>query len=371
MLGSARKDAWGTAREGGGAALEAVRVPTDALLAAFLHERCAALSALDERLEPVADALSRLVLAGGKRLRPAFVWWGHRAAGGDGDAILGVGAAVELLHTFALVHDDVMDRSATRRGLPAVHRALAGAHRDAGLDGDADWFGTGGAILAGDLAFVWADELLDGCGLPSVALDRVRPVFTELRTEVTCGQYLDLWLAGAPDGPGSAVLEADALKVALLKSARYTVTRPLEMGAAAADGSPELRATLRRFGDAAGVAFQLRDDILGLYGDPAATGKGALDDLREGKRTMLMVVALERADAAGRATLRGLLGRGDLEEADAARAREIVTACGALAEVERLLAERREAAARALDQIEGPARNALAELAALAAYREL
>lgn len=346
-------------------ALEAVHAPIDALLAGFLDERTAELTALDPALEPVGREIAGLVRAAGKRLRPAFVYWGHRATGADHlPGVFGPAAAVELLHTFALIHDDVMDRSAERRGRPAVHEALAAVHRDERLDGDARWFGVSGAILAGDLAYVWSDRLLDAADLPVAAIEAARRVFTDLRTEVMAGQYLDLRLAAR-----HTAHEAESLRVALLKSGRYTVTRPLQMGAAIGGGDEVLDMALRAYGDAAGVAFQLRDDVLGLFGDPTATGKGALSDLREGKRTVLVLRAFRRARPSQRRLLTRSLGDPALNEADADRVRQIVVDCGALDSVEALVEEQHQRARRALAPVALPAREALEELADFAAYR--
>jgi geranylgeranyl diphosphate synthase type I len=346
-------------------ALEVVSGPVSALLDRFLAERVAELADLDPALEGVGCEVVELVRAGGKRLRPAFVYWGYRATGAPHhDGLLAPAAAVELLHTFALIHDDVMDRSAERRGRPAVHEALAHAHRREGLCGDPRWFGVGGAILAGDLAFVWADQILDGADLPGDAVERARVVFNELRVEVMAGQFLDLRLAGL-----ASASEHDSRRVALLKSGRYTVTRPLQLGAAIGGTNPVLHETLAVFGDAIGLAFQLRDDVLGLFGDPSATGKGALEDLREGKRTVLMLRAFELAGATERATLEAALGNRALDERDAERVRTIVVDCGALDAVEQLLDEQQEVARTALAPVDAPARGALEELANLAVFR--
>ncbi|CAN5149129.1 polyprenyl synthetase family protein [soil metagenome] len=346
-------------------ALDAVNGPVDALLESFLADRVAELAAMDPMLDGIGREVAGLVRAGGKRLRPAFVYWGYRATGrGHRDELYAPAAAVELLHTFALIHDDVMDRSARRRGRPAVHEALAATHGREGLRGDAGWFGVGGAILAGDLAFVWADQLFDGADLPPEAVDRARRVFTELRVEVMAGQYLDLRLAGAVSAS-----QQDSLRVALLKSGRYTVTRPLQLGAALGGGAPGLAAALPVYGDAIGLAFQLRDDVLGLFGDPAATGKGALDDLREGKRTLLMLRALELAGPRDHSELVRILDTPGVIEADAERAREIVLGCGALSSVERLVDDSQQQARRALAGVLSPAREALEDLADLAVFR--
>lgn len=346
-------------------ALAPVSGPVQALLEDFLDARLAELRAIDPALEPVGCEVRDFVLLGGKRLRPAFVYWGYRATGARGsDALHHLGAAVELLHSFALIHDDVMDRSVLRRGRPTVHTALAEAHGREALAGDPAWFGVGGAILAGDLAFVWADQLLDSAPLPPAPLDRARGVFRDLRVEVMAGQYLDLRLAGRPDAD-----EADALRVALLKAGRYTVTRPLELGASAGEPSAVLRAALRAYGDAVGVAFQLRDDVLGLFGDPSRTGKSCVEDLREGKRTLLFLRALALADEPQRRVLEGLLGDPGADEAAADTVRQLVVDTGALTAVEELLRERWRAAGEAIEAVPAPARDALAELAELALDR--
>lgn len=346
-------------------ALAAVQQPLDALLRGFLADRVAELAELDPALERVGREVADLVATGGKRLRPAFVYWGYRATGADhADGVLGAAAAVQMLHTFALIHDDIMDRSPLRRGRPAVHESLAAAHRQEGLGGDPAWFGVGGAILAGDLAFVWADQLLDNADLPNDAIERARSVFTDLRVEVMAGQYLDLRLAGL-----LAASEEDSLRVALLKSGRYTVTRPLQLGAAVGGRDARLGQALAAYGDAVGLAFQLRDDVLGLFGQPETTGKGTLEDLREGKRTVLMLRALHLAGPQDRAVLSRLLGDRDVDEADAEDARRIVVETGALAAVEKTLVAQQELARRALAPVPSPAREALAELAELALFR--
>jgi len=357
----------GPANRGGDpAALEAVREDLEGLLARYLSARVADLVRLDPALEDVGREVADLVRLGGKRLRPAFVYWGHRATGAEPlPGVLHCAGAVELLHAFALVHDDVMDRSDRRRGRPAVHAALAAVHAAEGLLGDPRWFGVGGAILAGDIAFVWSDRLFDEAPLPAESLERARRIFTDLRVEVMAGQFLDLRLAATPDAT-----EDDALRVALLKSGRYTVTRPLQLGAAiGGGGSAALDEALVGYGDAIGLAFQLRDDVLGLYGDPESTGKGALDDLREGKRTLLVLRALAKADPVQRDVLAAVVGDRDLDEAAADRAREIVRDCGALADVEQMLDVQHERARAHLDGVGEPARRALEELADLALFR--
>jgi geranylgeranyl diphosphate synthase type I len=344
-----------------GGALEIVHDAVGTTLDGFLAAKAAETVALDPVLGEVTGEIRSLVDAGGKRLRPAFAYWGYRATGADhDDAVLRPASAIELLHTFALLHDDVMDRSPTRRGRPAAHAALAAAHTREHRIGDPTWFGASAAILAGDLTYVWADDLFDDTPWPIDAINRARAVFSELRREVIAGQYLDLVLAA-----DDRATEAAARRVALLKSARYTVTRPLLLGAAlapAADGA-RVAPALHGYGDAVGIAFQMRDDVLGLFGDPSVTGKSSLDDLREGKQTLLVLRALRLGDDRQRAFLRTCLGDPTLDEARAEQARHIVAATGALASIESLIEAHHTMARAAIEAIPAPAEAALAELA--------
>lgn len=381
---------------GTASALAPVVEAVDLVLDEILAQRAAQLEAIDPGLESVGREIGRLVRGGGKRLRPAFVYWGHRATGAAHDEVaIAAGAAVELLHGFALIQDDVMDRASQRRGQPTVHEVLAQDYRDGALRGsaeasggkdgpgtraagdspdgatsphdplgDAAWFGYSAAILASDLAVAWAGELLATAVESREHAVEARRVFADLRVEVIGGQYLDLRLAGLADATA-----ADALRVALLKSGRYTVTRPLQLGATIAGADPELLTTLQVYGDAVGTAFQLRDDVLGLFGDPRKTGKSALGDLREGKRTLLMIAALERADDAQRGALLGTLGDPQLDEAAADRVRDIVVDTGTLAYVEELSEQRQRTARDALVDLPDPARTALGELADLVVSR--
>lgn len=345
-----------------------VRPAVDRIISDFLDDRDRELAGLDGAAAQIRSEVRRLVDAGGKRLRPAFAYWGHRATGAHhDDGVLVAAAALELLHTFALIHDDVMDRSAQRRGRPTAHVTLSDVHRNDGLDGDDAWFGVSGAVLAGDLAFLWSGQLLAATPLPPDRVENARRIFTLLCTEVIGGQYLDLRLThGAPGA------EDLAREVALLKSARYTVTRPLQLGASLAPGgsAPGLEATLAAYGDAIGLAFQLRDDVLGVFGDPGTTGKSRLDDLREGKHTLLVVRALRLAEVGDQKVLAGALGDPDLDEADASRCRRIIARSGALASVEALIRSRHAQALRAVSGIDDPARAALEDLAGLATERD-
>jgi geranylgeranyl diphosphate synthase type I len=352
--------------------LDRVRAAVESALRSFLTEQRETLANMAAELVPVADEVAA-VAGGGKRLRPAFAYWGWRgfldpddpAAEAD-DAVLRAVAALELVHSSALVHDDVMDGADTRRGRPATHIGFAGRHGGEELDGDATAFGVGAAILVGDLALVWSDELLRRSGISPDALARARPVWDTMRTEVTAGQYLDLLrAAGGLPGP------AGALTVARYKSAGYTVQRPLQLGAALACAGPDGLEACTAIGLPLGEAFQLRDDVLGVFGDPSVTGKSADDDLREGKRTLLVALTEEGIDDDGRALLAGALGNAaaDADELDGVRT--LMTRSGALARVEERIAEQtgraREAIAAA--PLAADARRALDALAVAATTR--
>jgi geranylgeranyl diphosphate synthase, type I len=345
---------------------EDLRARVDRALSALLHRELSALGFLGADAGPVTDALTRFSLEGGKRLRPAFVYWGYRGAGGapDGpEALAAVTAAcsVELLHVCALIHDDIMDGSEVRRGRPAMHVGFAGLHRARSWRGDPAAFGEGAAMLMGDLAFTWADVALAEAGLPPDRLAAALRVFNRLRSELMGGQYLDLVEArrGAPD-------EDAVRRVLTYKSGKYTIERPLHLGHALAAGPTGLPAAYSAYGLPLGEAFQLRDDILGVFGTPEVTGKPAGDDLREGKETYLVMLARQRAGRAGRQLLDGALGNAKLSDDEVAELRRLITGCGAVeateARIAVLLAEAKDAlaAARGIDEA------ARATLAALA-----
>ena len=317
----------------GAAGLGGLAPRVDRVLAEFVSAQEAQLAPLSDDLAPMYDAL-RALLAGGKRLRPAFCFWGWRAAGGeDADSAVAAAAALELVHACALLHDDVMDASELRRGQPAAHRRLATYHEQQGWRGSPDAFGVGAAILLGDLCLAWADTLLYTSGLDDEALRRGKPVFDAMRTEVTAGQLLDLRAqASAGNDVGAA------LRVMRYKTASYTVERPLQLGARLAGGDTDLVAALGAYGVPLGMAFQLRDDLLGVFGDPEHTGKPTGDDLREGKRTVLVAIAAERADAAQSAVL-ARVGSSDLGDGEVEALRTVLVETGARAEVERMIDE--------------------------------
>jgi geranylgeranyl diphosphate synthase type I len=345
------------------ATLDHVRDHVSRALTGFLDRQRALVAGIADELLPVVDA-AQDALAGGKRLRAAFCYWGWRGAGGpDSVAILTAAAALELLHASALVHDDVLDDSDTRRGRPTVHKVFSARHTAEGWRGSADGFGEGAAILIGDLLLVWTDEMLHTSGLPAAALNRGRPVLDLMRTELMTGQYLDVLEQVA----GHGTVEG-ALRVVRFKTAKYTIERPLHLGAALAGpdaADPALARSYTGYGMPLGVAFQLRDDILGVFGDPAQTGKPAGDDIREGKRTVLAAIARQRATAAQADAISALLGNPAIDPAGVAEFRDLLIETGALAESELMIDRYVSEALAALETapITAAAKAALAELA--------
>jgi geranylgeranyl diphosphate synthase type I len=347
----------------------------------FLSEQTAALSAISPELVPFTD-VARSFLSGGKRFRALFCYWGWQAASGvpDGFDPLGgaeegdlpgvvlAAAALEVFHAAALAHDDIMDNSDTRRGSPAAHRLFAALHADGGWSGRPASFGQSAALLLGDLLLGWSDELFDrgtrlvatpGAGLAG------RAEFVRMRTEVTAGQYLDI----LEENAWVAHPESDALprahRVIVYKSAKYSVEAPLAIGAALGGASIAQLAALRAFGLPLGVAYQLRDDLLGVFGDPVVTGKPAGDDLREGKRTVLIALARASLAAPARNLLDELMGDPDLDGQQVEMIRTAIRDCGAVDQVEQIIGRNVELARAAIRDapIAPSARAQLLELA--------
>lgn len=344
-----------------------VRPAIDARLAGFVQRRRPEVLEIGAELAPLLDSLDSM-LTGGKRLRPAFCYWGWRGAGGeDVPEIYAAAASLEFLQACALIHDDVIDNSDTRRGLPAVHRQLAALHADAGWDGGSLEFGRGAAVLLGDLCLAWSDEMYQASGLPADALSAGRGPFDLMRTEVMAGQYLDL----VEQARGADSVEA-SLRVMRYKSAKYTVERPMHLGAALAGRGVELAPVYSAYGIPLGIAFQLRDDVLGVFGDPELTGKPAGDDLREGKRTLIVAETLSRAKAAETRRFRDLLGDPGLSAEDVEWMRDVIVDSGALAACEQRIDDYVGEATTALesDLIAEEARSALADLIVAATARK-
>jgi len=336
----------------------------------YFHDRRDQTAYIGGDYDILIAALQDFVLGGGKRLRPAFAYWGWRAvAAGEPDPdVLLLFSALELLHACALVHDDVIDSSATRRGKPTAHVQFAALHRDRNWRGSPDDFGISAAILLGDLALAWADDIVFGADLSPDALRRVQRVWADIRTEVVAGQYLDIVAEAS-----AAESIASAMNVDTFKTACYTVARPLQLGAAAAADRPEVQAAFGQFGTDIGVAFQLRDDVLGVFGDPAVTGKPSGDDLRSGKRTVLLAEAVqlaEKSDPVAANLLRTSIGTA-LTEAQVGELRNVIEAVGALAAAEQRIAtlNQRALATLAGAPINETAKVGLSELASIATNR--
>ncbi|QTJ69610.1 polyprenyl synthetase family protein [Rhodococcus sp. ZPP] len=307
----------------------------------FFAGRTELVDAVGGGYRDAVTTLENFVLRGGKRVRPAFAWTGWIGAGGDPQGpdagpVLRACSALELVQACALVHDDIIDASTTRRGFPTVHVQFEERHRAGSWSGESPHFGEAVAILLGDLALAWADDMIRESGIGPDAAARISPVWSAMRTEVLGGQFLDISNEARADESIDA-----AMRVNRYKTAAYTIERPLHLGAALAGAGENLVSAYRRFGTDIGIAFQLRDDLLGVFGDPAVTGKPSGDDLRAGKRTVLFALALQRADRddpGAAAALRGSIGT-DLSDADVDTLRETITSLGAVADVEKRIEE--------------------------------
>lgn len=354
--------------------LDALRQQLDVELGQLLEERRAAAEAEERGLAELLESLARLVAQGGKRLRPALVLSAYRACGGRDDAaVRPLAQATELLHTYLLIHDDIMDHADLRRGQPTGHVLFARRHAAAGWRGSSADFGRSVAILLGDLAYSLAVDLFStvlvaaaATSSPSVAA--LAGAFAAMCREVIGGQYLELALAHRPAPvEASAELEAELLAILQQKSGRYTAERPIELGALLAGAPAAVRQPLARYGRAIGEAFQLQDDLLGMFGDASRVGKPVGDDLREGKFTFLIYHALRRATAAERTLLTRALGDPDLSPAAAERARAVIEETGARQAVDGMvearLDEARQALAAVRDRLEPAGGEFLADLA--------
>jgi geranylgeranyl diphosphate synthase type I len=327
---------------------------------------------LDE-LGPDAQALvehARTSVSGGKRFRAAFCWWGHQAVADDAadDAsLLRACASLELLHASALVHDDYMDASDVRRGRPATHRAFEQLHRERGWSASPEQYGASAAILLGDLLLSWSDEMLRTCGLPPERVIDALGYFDLTRSEVVTGQFLDV----SAQARGAADVDT-AMTVLRFKSAKYSIERPLHIGAALAGATADRIGQLSRFGLPLGEAFQLRDDLLGVFGDPSVTGKPAGDDLSEGKRTVLVALALDALPSADAKVLDAALGT-PLTADEVAHLCRLIDSSGARMQVEEVITELTDRSLRALAaaEVNDDARVVLQGLASEATQRKV
>jgi geranylgeranyl diphosphate synthase type I len=312
------------------ATLKSVRSAVEEELSIFLNRESAYLNSISSDLSPVSDSLTSFLLDSGKRLRPLFAYAGFAAAGGslEKSAIRAM-AALELLQACALIHDDLMDGSDTRRGKPSIHRHFESVHVQDQLDGFAPQYGLSAAVLLGDLALVWSDQMLNTAGLTTEQFARVLPFYNEMRVELMAGQFLDIHEQTQKDTSVDR-----SMKIARYKSGKYTIERPLHLGAAMTSSSKEVTDALSAYGLPLGEAFQLRDDLLGVFGDPSVTGKPAGDDLREGKRTVLIAMTHERQSPAQLEICKKYFGKPDIDAEGVATLQEIIESTGARAELE-------------------------------------
>jgi geranylgeranyl diphosphate synthase, type I len=347
---------------------------------AYLDARSPELAAIAPELSPFVD-FSREFLAGGKRFRALFCYWGWQSVAFEDDfddseleaheefrSVILAATALEVFHAAALVHDDIMDKSDTRRGKPAAHRRFAALHQESNWLGSPEAFGDSSALLLGDLLLSWSNELFaDGMSRleDQSARRAARLEFNTMRTEVTLGQYLDILEEGAWAREIDEALLQRAYRVVVYKSAKYTVEAPLVIGASIAGASGAQIAALRDYGRPLGIAFQLRDDMLGVFGDPSVTGKPAGDDLREGKRTVLIAIARQKLPASARRLLDELLGDPSMSDEQFAILQNTIRASGAADEVERIIDRNLRRALDAIDDapLSLPARKQLTELA--------
>lgn len=352
--------------------LETKKIAIDRALEVFLTGATQVLSTIDPHLRPISLALSDF-LSGGKRLRPLFAIAGYLGAGGEmenshnaASSIYQAVVSLELLQACALIHDDMMDGSDTRRGAPSMHRRFAQEHRNRSGVGESDDFGHSAALLLGDLALVLSSQALHQSGISQDQLQLVNPLFDTMKIELMAGQYLDMHA-----GSREKVELDDALKIAIFKSGKYTIERPLHFGGALALCSHELLDIYSQYGIPLGVAFQLRDDLLGVFGDTSVTGKPAGDDLLEGKRTALISYALEHLSQNEVKEFATLFGNRQAPIEAIERMRRLITQSGAVEFIEKIITERTTLAleAAANPRITSSGRELLAELAIAATRR--
>lgn len=315
------------------ATLKSVRSAIEEELSIFLNREGTYLNSISSELSPVSDSLTSFLLDSGKRLRPLFAYAGFTAAGGAIDkSVIRAMAALELLQACALIHDDLMDGSDTRRGKPAIHRHFETLHIENQFAGLATQYGLSAAVLLGDLALVWSDQMLNSSSLSHEQFARVLPFYNEMRVELMAGQFLDIH-----EQTQKETSVDRSMKIARYKSGKYTIERPLHLGAAMTSASKEITEALSAYGLPLGEAFQLRDDLLGVFGDPNVTGKPAGDDLREGKRTVLIAMTHERQSASQSEMFKKHFGKPEISSDGVTILQEIIESTGAKAELERII----------------------------------
>jgi geranylgeranyl diphosphate synthase type I len=333
-------------------------------LTEFVSGRCTA--ELDESGVEVAGDILMKFVAGGKCLRSTFMYLGWLAGAPDSDEALFASAGLELLHAFALLQDDVMDAASSRRGRAAAHIQFSQWHRNRQLSGPAERFGESAAILLGDLCLIWAEQMLRESGIDYRRLQQAWPRYDAMRTELALGQFADL-ASDIRDLPSMDTV----LEIARRKSGNYTVRRPLEIGAAMSGCSDRTVSGLGRYGEAAGEAFQLRDDLLGVFGAETVTGKPSGQDLIERKATSVVIAAHDLADPPTRRQLTELMNTGDLDHNGLERWRTLIVTTGAVQRIEDMISSRVSSALNELDdlRIGEPVLAGLANMAAVCTER--
>jgi geranylgeranyl diphosphate synthase type I len=327
---------------------ESFRERLDVELVSWLERKHDAVAGYAPDAVELVDALEALVTAGGKRLRPALVYHAYRGCGGaDPAPAMSVALAVEFLHTYLLIHDDIMDHADVRRGLPAAHVRFGQLHRDHGWHGEADDYGEAAAILVGDLSHAYAVEAFSQALTATPRSEQLRRVFFSMSEEVIAGQHLEMRVAMS-----RVAGERELARVLRLKSGAYSVERPVELGAILAGAGDAELSKLRRYGSAVGEAFQLQDDILGVFGDLETVGKPVGGDVSEGKFTFLIFHTLRLATPEQGAIVERSLGKPDPSPGEIEAVREIIRGCGALDQVREMIEQRLDAAREALGEME-------------------
>ena len=326
--------------------IDQLRQGVNQALKSEVAHNCLLISEIDDQLVPIANSLQSY-LSEGKRFRPLFALIGFLGANGElTPQVYQAAASLEFLQASALIHDDLMDGSDTRRGKPAIHRHFENLHQTDAMNGLATQFGESAAVLLGDLALVWSDQMLNTSGISTESLLAAHRIHDEMRVELMAGQYLDVREAGERTHSVER-----SLRIARYKSGKYSIERPLHMGAAIGNPSSytALSPVLSAYGLPLGEAFQLRDDLLGVFGDPEVTGKPAGDDLREGKRTVLIAMTLENLSGDDRATLLAELGNPELTPHHVDELRTIIRSSGAVEKVESLISQLMDSSLAAID----------------------
>ena len=342
--------------------LTQARTDIDGALQRFIAQESKSLLEIGDELSAVSNAMERYVLAGGKRLRPLFAYVGYLGSGKEiNQNHIAALTSLELIHVCALMHDDLMDGSDTRRGAPSLHREFEALHRKNSLNGRPDQFGAAAAILLGDLALVWSAKMFHESGITKEELLAALKVYDDLRVELMAGQYLDVF----EQTKHSSSIER-SMKIARFKSGKYTIERPLHFGAALS-GTTQLFTSYSNYGLPLGEAFQLRDDVLGVFGESAQTGKPSGDDLLEGKRTALIAKTFELSKPNQAMVISSVLGNKGAAPAEIEKAKEIIQETGALDFIEKLISNLTETAIAATTGLAN--QEILIELAQLASKR--